>query len=527
MPKLLFLLLAACSGSQTGKIYDYTLTITPVTPDNQSPFDGLVSLDLVIEPEVGEELVYSLDADALAASGDPEITDLPALDNATLALEGYDDARMFSFGRSDPVSLETGTADVRMLVAETDRFAWFNSLETPNFGGAMASDGQGRFLLFGGNTGGVGTNTEEDVVDTVWAMDVAPPDEAFTLEAVGTMPVDADGEGRRVGHSASTLYNSDAAGLVLVAAGQKTYFQGQTSRADAFVWDPEEQEVSSEITLKKKRYFHQAVENQAGKVLLIGGFGYARAGVIALEPSIEIVDPVTGESELAVGNTEAGFVWTSAASLGSEGVLFCGGVAEEASGWTGTAACDLVSNSGEVQGGYITLDEPLSNASLVQLGDGKALLTGGLVTTGVADMNDFVEVPATDRAWIIEGGQIREVGSMHLARAAHGSALLPDGRVLVFGGMTATPSGLYPAADYALACAEVFDPSDEQFYVLESCSEDSTSSPLPEQTSFPSYFADPLYGLLTASGIAPSGRTYGDATSGVSYFVSCPDPDQC
>lgn len=527
MPHLLLLLLIGCSSNETGEVFDYTLTLTPVTAPNQSPFDGLVRLDLVIEPEVGESQTVSLDAEQLEASGNPQFTGLGALENATLAIEGYDDSRMFSFGRSDPISLEQGEAEVRVLVSETDRFAWFNSLDTASFAGAMASDGQGRFVLFGGNTGGVSPTTEEDVVDTVWAVDVAPPGEAFTLIEVGSMPARDDGESLRMAHTATLLSGEENAGLIFVAAGNTAYFQSQTALADAFIWDPVAQETVSQIPLIRKRFFHQAVENQAGHVLLFGGMAYARAGAIGIETSIEIVDPSTGDSELAIGNTQAGYLWPAVASIGASGVLFCGGVADQASGLTGTAACDLVSNSGEIQGGYVALEEPLMNASLVQLGEDKALLTGGLVTTGLDDVNDYIEVPASNRAWIIEDGSIREVGEMHLARGAHGSARLPDGRVIVFGGLNEGAAGLYPSGTNALACAEIFDPADDTFYLLEPCEAESTADPLPSQTAFPIFASDPLYGLLTVGGLNPSGRTDGDASTGVAYFVSCPDADQC
>ena len=61
---------------------------------------------------------------------------------------------MVSFGRSDPLTLVNGSAEARVLVSDVNDFAWFNNLETAVFSGAMASDGGGRFYLFGGNTSG-------------------------------------------------------------------------------------------------------------------------------------------------------------------------------------------------------------------------------------------------------------------------------------------------------------------------------------------------------------------------------------
>lgn len=520
---------ACTSEPQNVEIYDYTLKLVPMTPLNQSPFDGLARLDLVAEPAVGDPQTWTLSTSESGAS--PTVTGLGPLEDVTLALEGYSAAGMVSFGRSDPITISEGQNEVNILVSELDRFAWFNSLTVANYAGAMASDGEGRFLLFGGNTGGTAVADELEVSDAIWALDVAPPDGAFTFTELGAMPARADdGEAQRMGHTATLLDQGGAAGLIFVAAGATGHFQAQTALGDAFLWDPATGETVSQMDLIKARHFHQAVQNQAGQVLLIGGMSLGSEGSIGLQMSVEIVDPETGTSELAVGSQKSGYLWTSATDIGADGVLTCGGVAPIRDAWLGAEGCDLVSNSGTIQGGIVTLEEPLIMASLARLGEGRALLTGGLVTTDVEELNDgSAEVPATDRAWIYEDGTLREVESMHIARGAHGSAPLPDGRVLVFGGITGTSSGLYPEAFEAVACAEIFDPETEKFYEVESCDAESTSSPLPGQTAFPVFAADPLYGLMTAGGLDPnqSGRSGNDASTGVAWFVSCPDPDKC
>ncbi|MFT5586408.1 MAG: hypothetical protein ACI9VR_004006, partial [Cognaticolwellia sp.] len=39
---------------------NYSLNLIPVIPDNQSPFSEADRIDLVFEPEDGDELVYTL-----------------------------------------------------------------------------------------------------------------------------------------------------------------------------------------------------------------------------------------------------------------------------------------------------------------------------------------------------------------------------------------------------------------------------------------------------------------------------------
>ena len=526
---LLFLALSlpGCSDGGSEAVADYELRVTPVTPINQAPFTGLDRMNLVVEPATGAPITYELSG--VASGSSPELTGVAALEDATIALEGYANGRMVSFGRSDPLTLVNGSAEARVLVSDVNDFAWFNNLATPVFSGAMASDGGGRFYLFGGNTAGAEVADSGDVTDTIWAIDVAPPDESFTLSEVGTLPADPDGDTVRVAHSATPLTAAAAgeAGKILVAGGMTELFSSGTVSDFAFIWDPATGETTSQIEMVKRRFYHQAVENQAGDVVLIGGFGYARGNSYTAEPSIEILDVSAGTSSTVIGTMYTGAFWPAATSLGPDGVLICGGVSIDGTDYGATDGCAVLSNSGELSNAG-TMDDEMFMSSLASLGDGRALLTGGFVATGITEVDFATPLEATSAAWIYEDGALTPVENMHFARAGHGSAALPDGRVVIFGGSEATDFGVYPSGQDALACAEIFDPSTKKFTVVGSCSETDDAATLPSRVTLPIFGSDPRYGVLVAGGLNYGPRSlYGKATDGVALFVACPDADKC
>ncbi len=530
MPKYTLFLLAltvpACSGGASDVVADYELRVTPVTPINQAPFTGLDRMDLIVEPATGAPITYELSG--VASGSSPELTGVGALEDATIALQGYANGRMVSFGRSDPLTLVNGSAEARVLVSDVNDFAWFNNLETPVFSGAMASDGGGRFYLFGGNTSGAEVADSGDVTDAIWSIDVAPPDESFTLSQVGTLPATPEGDTIRVAHTATALSAaSGQAGKILVAGGMTELFLSGTVNSDAFIWDPETGESTAQIEMVKRRFYQQAVENQAGDVVMIGGFGYARGNAYIAEPTIEIIDTSTATSSTVPGAMYTGALWSAATSLGPDGVLICGGVSTDATEYGASDSCAVLSNSGELSQSA-TMDDGLFMSSLASLGDGRALLTGGFVGTGITEVDFETSVEATASAWIYDNGTLTPVEDMHFARAGHGSAALPDGRVVIFGGSSASDFGIYPSGDNALACAEIFDPSTDKFTVVGSCSEDDDAATLPSRVTLPNFAADPLYGVLVAGGLNFGSRSlYGKAMDGAALYVSCPDADKC
>jgi N-acetylneuraminic acid mutarotase len=86
----------------------------------------------------------------------------------------------------------------------------------------------------------------------------------------------------------------------------------------------------------------------------------------------------------------------------------------------------------------------------VRLGDGRAVVVGGLTGTAAAPVT-----LASAEAYDPVSGTWSPLAALHTARAGHSATVLPDGRVLVAGGTGARGS----TGTTALASTEVFDPA--------------------------------------------------------------------
>ena len=129
------------------------------------------------------------------------------------------------------------------------------------------------------------------------------------------------------------------------------------------------------------------------------------------------------------------------------------------------------------------------------------------------DLDEEAVFPATNEAWIFDGDTWDQVASMNVARALHRAALLPDGRVLLVGGVSEN-EGSFLQPDAALACAEVFDPTTETFALDDpACSASSSRGYTSQPTAWPALASDNR-GALSTGGLSASGSPISD----VSYF---------
>jgi hypothetical protein len=499
--------LLGCTGSSVD-VADYQLELLPMTPTNQLQLlESVAKVMLIIEPEVGEPMEFSLGA---VASGEKDqVTGLPALDGAMLRLEARNpEDEIKGLGRAGPITLSHDTAELSILISQVEAFGWMGALEDRRAGGALVSDGRGRFLLFGGSKNGPGDM--DSGLGEVHAFDAGHPNANLAFTWVGTMPPlneDLPDVVGRVGHTATLLTGQHAdTGKILVVGGSIDYLGGADTSDGAFLWNPESDtaEILGRMgSLTRPSGHHRASEDALGHVVISGGNGAAEEGFIQAHEKIWIYDPTHQEMRQVTGSPTSPLLFHESARLAADGVLLCGGITlTGGSGYTISSDCDLVSPVGEVDPA-MDLPIPLMHFSMTTLADGRVLAIGGFTASGTVSDGDLI--PATAKAYIHDGASwAPTLGTLQVGRGNHAATLMADGRVLIVGGATQTDSLFWRSLD-SVACAELFDPASESFTLVDACNEDSASASLPEPTSFPMIATAPEHGVLIVGGMSASG----------------------
>lgn len=185
---------------------------------------------------------------------------------------------------------------------------------------------------------------------------------------------------------------------------------------------------------------HTATLADDGKVVIVGG---SRADTVP-SSSIDVYDPAAGGFR-TIGTLSNGRYGHSATRFADGRVFVAGGATATANPWA-----ELVD---ERTGQSLPLPAPVKRRfahAATWLGNGRVLITGGAVTGEAGAASDTAEI--FDAAT----GQFRLLDSrMYSRRAYHSATRMPDGRVLILGGLSGQ------ATNYELA--EIFDPRTEAF----------------------------------------------------------------
>lgn len=175
------------------------------------------------------------------------------------------------------------------------------------------------------------------------------------------------------------------------------------------------------------------------------------------------------------------------------------------------ASCELFDPATETLFPIASMAHPRAGHAATLLADGRVLVTGGL--TDWTDANNQLiarlsTAQTTAEIFDPATGVWTEVGAMATRRMGHAQTLLPDGRVLVSGGVTGGQPGIvtlfggFAAGPVMTGTCEVFDPTTNNF---------SAAPNLAIARAFHSATHLPGRGVLAAGGAA--GGTDGSTVS--------------
>ena len=518
-----------CSGSSpdSGSVepgVEYRLQLLPILPTNQQDLlSDVAAVALTVEPDGGAPVVIDLDE----IDGGFSAEQLDLISSSVLTLEAFDvNARLLAWGQTPRLDIADGDERiVQFWVARPDAVADLPDLPAPITGGALVWDGAGRFLLFGGGT--LGTDGNRSGLDTVWALDTTSDAATDRFVDVGSMPA-IDSEGGvtgRYGHSATLLQGDHAdQGRILVVGGGADFGGTDVVSDQVFLWDPaDDRPITLDAGAQTRRatFLHDAIEDPDGNVVLIGGFPQSadqRSYLFGQVGSFYRAADRVMET-LRLNSALSAYTLAAGARIdvegGARGVLVCGGA-----DLTGdnlfqiNSGCDLVGTDGEVtplDGGGDQLLSPVFHHAMTPLSDGTVLLTGGLVTPETGDLPTNATLDASNGAWIYDGDAWAAApDTLRLPRAMHEAIPLPDGRVLIYGGVSEN-RGLFWTGDSAVACGEIYDPGQGTFTLIDDC------AAVP--ASWPMAAVDPRHGALVLGGLDADGASVDGA---VIYYADSP-----
>ena len=246
-------------------------------------------------------------------------------------------------------------------------------------------------------------------------------------------------------HTATVL----ADGRVLIVGGQYAaydatamYMSATKVAATAEIYDPATETFTATGSLAGPRFNHTATLLPDGRVLIAGG-----ASDTALVAVAELFDPATGTFQ-KTGSLLTPRNAAVATLLGSGKVLIAGGT-----NGSDLASCELydpATGSFVATGGLVS---PRQGHTATVLTDGRVLLVGGGIFTIPPN---FVTAEIYDPAT----GLSSATGPLAARRDSHTATRLGDGRVLIAGG---EGGGGSSGGQQDLDTAEIFDPASSTF----------------------------------------------------------------
>jgi hypothetical protein len=236
-------------------------------------------------------------------------------------------------------------------------------------------------------------------------------------------------------------------GRVLIAGGYST---SSHALEWAELYDPASGHFVATGSMNTERAGATAVLLADGKVLVAGGFLIDGTGNTVPLASAELYDPATGVF-IPTGSMYTARYNHTATLLPSGLVLIAGGTGEHAT-LDSAEVYDPRTSSFRPVGAMTT---PRTGHTATLLADGRVLIAGGLSATQPASPTYLGSAELFDPTT----GLFTPTGSMSVTRYSAAAARLPDGRVLVLGGLRVGDDD----KKYSMETAETYDPAGGTF----------------------------------------------------------------
>jgi Galactose oxidase, central domain len=212
-------------------------------------------------------------------------------------------------------------------------------------------------------------------------------------------------------------------GKVLVAGGKVAQGLAETATPTAELYDPARGKFSPTGSMAAGRWGHTATRLEDGRVLVVGGADLAD-GYANLKTA-ELYDPATGKFS-ATGSMAVGRADHTATLLADGRVLIAGGTNS-----VGLDSAELYDPATAKFSATGPMTVARQDHTATRLADGRVLVAGGFANGVAGPFGTLVSAEVYDPA----GGRFSGTGSMTAPRQNQTATLLPDGSVMVIGGV--------------------------------------------------------------------------------------------